>query len=175
MSKKLLVMSALMAAGLQLGCAHKLPRSDGAALAKPDMPPCLTNADCRIAVYVSIGAAQECHVQLLFGKVTVAPVKRPKVVWRIEKADPDGDDFDYRFKFDPTADPAVYGIDIVGNDPTQDFDQPDYDNGNNRKFKWKSKHDRRMGFDYKVNVERRSLPHGRWSDCKLLDPRIVND
>ena len=176
MRKKLLLMSASLAAVLQLGCANRVEGLDvsAAPISKPDMAPCTSHADCRIAVYVSIGANQECQVQLLFGTVTVAPVKHPKVVWRIEKADPDGDDFDYRFKFDPNAHPPVYGVDIVGNDPSQDFEAPDHDNGNTGKFKWQSKHLRKKAFDYTLNVERKPR-HGSWSDCALLDPRIVNN
>lgn len=164
--------------GALYGCAadpgHRFNGPDMHTLAKPDMPPCKTNNDCRIAVYASIGPNGECNVQVLFDKITVAQKKYPKVVWRIEVVDPDGDDYDYRFKLDTTVTPPVYGIEIIGNDPALDFEDPGYDQGS-RKFKWQSKHLRNKSFDYKIHVERRLNNRDRWVDCLLLDPRIVNE
>ena len=142
MNKKLITMGVL-AAALQLGCSSMQGFGVESKFAKPDLPPCDTNADCRITVYATIDASQQCVVQLLYGKITVAKVRHPKVVWRLEKADPDGDNFHYRFK------PEV-GIVIVGNDPSKDFDDPGYDNGNDHRFKVRSKNLRKKAFEYEV-------------------------
>lgn len=171
------LLGTLSSVGLLLGCAEQGGLMHAQAVhtaSKLDMTPCATNADCRVAVYASIGPTGECNVQVLFDKITVAKSKQPKVVWRIEPADPDGDDYDYQFKLDTSVTPPIYGIQLVGNDPSQDFDDPGYDQGS-RKFKWKSKHLRQKSFDYEINVQRSPRHQDRWSDCKVLDPRIVND
>ena len=168
MRKNLLLVSVAIAAVLQLGCAQRGPGPGMRALVKPDMAPCLSNNDCRVPVYVSVAANGECRVQMLFETVTVGQGKQPMVVWRLEKADPDGDSFDYRF--DPNT-----GVVIEQNNPATDFDNPGHMGGNPRKFMWKSKNLRRMGFDYAMTVQRRANPADAWSNCRLLDPRIVNE
>ena len=168
MRSTLLLITVTSAALLQLGCA--MPRGGGTMhpLAKPDMAPCRTNADCRVATYASVGPAGECRVQMLVDTVTIAAGRHPNVVWWLEKADPDTDHFEYRF------DPAR-GVTIERNDPATDFDEPGYLNGHERRFKWKSKNLRRMSFEYGMQVQRRAGPSEAWSDCRLIDPKIVND
>jgi len=168
MRPTLLLITITSAALLQLGCAM-LRSGDGEhPLAKPDMAPCRTNADCRVPAYVSVGPIGECLVQMLVETVTIAAGRQPMVVWRLEKSDPDGDHFDYRF--DPDR-----GVSIRGKNPATDFDDPGYMNGNARKFMWKSRNQRPMRFEYAMLVQRRASPSEPWSDCRLLDPKIVND
>ena len=168
MRSTLLLITVTSAALLQLGCA--LPRGGHGTmpLTKPDMAPCRTNADCRVPAYVSVGPAGECLVQMLVETVTIAAGRQPMVVWRLEKSDPDGDRFDYRF--DPTR-----GVSIEGNNRATDFDDPGYMSGNDRKFMWKSKNLRRKSFEYTMLVQRRASASEPWSDCRLLDPKVVND
>ena len=135
---------------------------------KPDMAPCTTNADCRVPAYVSVGPRGECRVQMLVETVTVGRGVHPFVVWRLEKADPDGDAREYRFA-------ASGGVRIVGNDRARDFDLPGYRDGNERTFVWRSRNERSMGFDYTMAVQRRAAGQEAWADCALLDPRIVNE
>jgi hypothetical protein len=157
-----------IASALQLGCAYRVAEHGMVATAKPDMAPCASNLDCHVPVYVSVGAAGECNVHLLFGKVTVAKVFRPKVIWLIEKAQPLTDNYLYRF------DPAV-GIDILNNVRATDFDEPGFDSGIDRRFKWVSRNLRFSDHDYTVSVQRRATATDPWSACTLLDPKIVND
>lgn len=170
MNRSMLLAVTTLAAGLQFGCAHPMGGPGVHAQSKPDMAPCTSNLDCRVPVYVSVGAAQECSVQVLFEKVTVAKTWKPRVVWRIEKADPTGDNFEYRFDKD-------YGVVIKNYDPLTDFDDKGYDGGNERRFKWRSLNGRsyRMEFDYEIRVERRASEADPWTPCTVYDPKIVND
>jgi hypothetical protein len=168
MRMSMLLTIVAFASTLQSGCAHRLAGPGMIAAAKPDMAPCASNLDCHVPVYVSVGAAGECNVHLLFGKVTVAKVWRPKVIWLIEKVDPVGDNYLYRF------DPAL-GVDIKNNDPVTDFADPGFDGGIDRRFKWVSRNLRYSDHDYNVNVQRRVTAADPWSACTLLDPKIVNE
>ena len=168
MNRSLGLIGATMVAALQFGCAHPVAATGAGTAVKPDMAPCATNLDCHVPVYVSVGAAGECNVHLLFGKVTVAKVFRPKIIWFIEKANPLGDNYLYRF------DPAL-GINILNNIPATDFADPGFDGGMDRRFKWVSKNLRFSDHDYTVSVQRRATATDPWSDCSLLDPKIVNE
>lgn len=168
MRMSMLLTIVAFASTLQSGCAHRLAGPGMIATAKPDMAPCSSNLDCHVPVYVSVGTAGECNVHLLFGKVTVAKVFRPKVIWLIEKAQPLSDNYLYRF------DPAV-GIDILNNILATDFADPGFDAGIDRRFKWVSRNLRFSEHDYTVSVQRRATATDPWSACTLLDPKIVND
>ena len=158
----------LLAAGLQFGCAHDQARTVQAADTKPPKKTCVKNKDCKIDVYVSIGANQECQVQLLVGLVSIAKGAKVDVVWTLSPVDDAGDDFEYRF--DPAA-----GVTIAGNDPGQDFEVKGA-SGNGQKFTWKSKNLRLMNvpYDYEVLVQRRPKSTVTWFNCTRLDPRIIN-
>ena len=114
MGKTALIAIAAVAAGLQMGCSSVLTTSNSA---RAGLFKCGDSGDCRTGVYVSVGDDGDCIVQVLVEKVTIGQGKRPKVVWHLEKADPEGDRFKYQFE--PTL-----GIVIVGNNPTQDFESP---------------------------------------------------
>ena len=101
MHKNLLLIAVSAAALLQLGCALPGASPGMSALAKPDMAPCRSNADCQVPAYVSVAPNGDCVVQMLVETVTIARGYQPHVVWRIEKSDPDRDPFDYRF--DPSS------------------------------------------------------------------------
>ena len=163
------VMSSMILVLLQFGCAHE-PARVAATVAKPDMPPC-AGATCRVPVLVTVPDAGGCNVLVPYGNVTVAKRNRPRVVWYVVKADPSTDHFHYQFR-------AGDGIDIINNDPAYDFDLPDYEpHGNPSQFKWDSVNGRRdpKTFNYEVNVQQSPNPHGPWTDCTKLDPKITND
>lgn len=153
------------------GCAGSSPGGDAALRPspKPDMAPCTTDADCVVPTYASIGPKGECRVQMRVETVTVARGVHPFVVWRLEKADPQSDRNDYRFA-------AVGGVRILGNDRARDFDLPGYQSGDERMFVWHSRNERAVKLDYTMNVQRRApTEYAPWTDCALLDPKIVNE
>lgn len=159
--------TALLAAGLQFGCAHSPLRTAQAADTKPPKRTCEKNKDCKIDVYVSLGANQECQVQLLVGLVSIARGAKVNVVWTLKPVDDEAEAFEYRF--DPAA-----GVTIAGNDPNSDFELIGA-NGNGQKFTWKSKNKRPTpAYDYELLVQRRANGSVQWFDCTRLDPKIIN-
>ena len=165
MGKTALIAIAAVAAGLQMGCSSVLTTSNSA---RAGLFKCGDSGDCRTGVYVSVGDDGDCIVQVLVEKVTIGQGKRPKVVWHLEKADPEGDRFKYQFE--PTL-----GLVIVGNNPTQDFEIPVADGPH--KFVTRSIN-RRLGpttFKYTAQIQRRARDEDRWMNCTLLDPKIIND
>ena len=158
----------LLAAGLQFGCAQNQMHAAQVADTKPPKKTCVKNKDCKIDVYVSLGANQECQVQLLAGLVSIAKGAKVDVVWTLKPVDDADDDFEYQF--DPVA-----GVTIAGNDPINDFEVKGA-SGNGQKFTWNSKNKRAMvdPYDYELLVQRRAKGSVPWFNCTRLDPRIIN-
>ena len=158
----------LVAAGLQFGCAHDPLRAALAADTKPPKKTCVKNKDCKIDVYVSLGANQECQVQLLVGLVSIARGAKVDVVWTLKPVDDADDDFEYQF--DP-----VTGVTIAGTDIRPDFELKG-SSANGQKFTWKSKNLRAMvdPYDYELLVQRRAKGAVAWFNCTRLDPKIIN-
>ena len=169
MRRRWMIWVGALVALLPLGCAYNGGAASGMrAATKPDMAPCTTDADCVVPTYASVGPGGECQVQMRVETVTVGRGVHPFVVWRLEKADPRSDRHDYRFA-------AVGGVRIVGNDRARDFDLPGYQNGDERSFVWRSRNERPVRLDYTMAVQRRASDTEPWTDCALLDPRIVNE
>lgn len=183
MAIQLLRLSALLSVLLQLGCA-----SGGAHVKtvyefppKLDTLPCDSNGNCKVVVYVRVTASDKCEAMAEYATVKVMAGKTPKMRWDIEPREP-GHVYDYRFAFEPTSHPPVYGIEIVNNTPL-DFDAPGYERtffgkDDKTKFKWDNKHGRSLPhdpFSYNLHVQR--SPHNQevWSDCTPIDPKIIND
>jgi len=167
MNKTVLSIGAVIAAAaLQSGCAQRIghmhPR---AALA--ERPPCKTDGNCPLWVYVSPKNAASCEVVVAFETVRVAKTWHPTVLWKLDALDEE-DAYVYRFH------PAD-GIVIQGNDPGTDFNNG-HPSGDD-KFSWKSVHGRPKEFKYTVTVQHRlRADHGaQFTDCAFLDPKIVND
>jgi hypothetical protein len=184
MRKKLLLMSALMAAGLQLGCAPLPIRIETITPFPPKTQThvCDNNGTCKVVVYARATSESKCEVMAEYYEVRVAAGWTPTMMWEINPIDT-GHPYDYRFALEPSATPPVYGIEILGNTP-QDFANPDYGRkwiffADDTKFKWDDRHQRSLPsapFDYNLHVLR--SPHNKddWStECDKVDPRIVND
>jgi hypothetical protein len=165
MNKVFLLTSALIVSATQFGCADKLMGPGGHMRLLGERPPCSTDRDCPVPVYVSVGQGQSCVVEVSFEAVRVSKGKHPKVVWNLVSLDP-ADGFEYQFD-------RTLGIDIDRNDPTQDFD--DGQRQGDGKFSWRSVNKRPRDFKYTVNVERRTGHSGSWVNCPPLDPKIIND
>jgi hypothetical protein len=160
-------MGIALAAPLLHGCASAPPVAPIAAAAKQPLQRCTSDADCRVPTFVGSGPGGACWVQMHVDTVTVARGVHPFVVWELQKADPhDGDEV--RFV-------QAGGVRIVGNDRARDFDLPGYRNGNERTFVWRSRNERAVSLDYTVAVQRRAPNDYGWTDCALLDPKIVNE
>ena len=163
MYMKLLMTCALLAVGLLTGCGSMVNKFD---VPRAVTQKCASDDECFVGVYASVGNEGECVVQTLVDDIKVGNRKYPKVTWHLEKADPENDPFDYQF------DPVV-GIVIVGNVPSQDFEDPKP--AGKLKFKTKSVHARPSSFKYTVQVQRSLSYKVSWSPCTLLDPRIINE
>jgi hypothetical protein len=145
MAIQLLRLSALLSVLLQLGC------TSGGAQVKTvyEFPPkrdtleCNNDGNCAVVVHVRVTASDKCEAMAEYKTVTVKAGKTPKMRWDIEPLEP-GHVYDYRFAFEPTLHPPVYGIEIVNNTPS-DFDAPGYEKtffgkDDKTKFKWDNKH-----------------------------------
>lgn len=165
MNKTFLLTIALIATATQFGCAHRPMGPGGHMRALMERPPCSTDRDCPVPVYVSVGQGQSCVVRVSFETVRISQGKHPKVVWNLESLDP-GDGYDYQFD-------RALGVVIDRNDPTQDFE--DGHREGDGKFSWKSVNRRQGDFKYTVNVARRTGHAGSWVNCTPLDPKMIND
>ena len=152
MSIRLLRLGASLVVLLQLGCAavaippariHEFPP-------KKDTLKC-DNGNCKAAVYARIAALDACEVMPEYKTMKVLAGWKPTMMWKIEKVDRAGDKYDYRFDFRSSVAPPIYGVYIVGNDPTQDFDGPGYGIVSSQEdksiFKWNNKHGRSLPKD----------------------------
>ena len=162
MNKVFLKTGAIVAMGLQLGCAQPV-RPDFRAATHPTCG----DGNCNIPVYVETDSTSACIVQVPFDEVHIGRGKKPLVVWGLEPVDTtDG----YNYQFTPSEGvffkppPPVTPDDFVPG-PAMGPD----------KFSWKSVHGRSGRFNYGVKVQRRAGHVGIWQDCPTLDPRIVND
>ena len=172
----LVLCQALAACAPMVVDSNTVPDFPRGALAKPTLE-CVGN--CKIDVFARINADGRCEVLPEYDAVRVPARKTPKMTWRIESLMP-AKTHDFRFEFDPATTPPRYGIEILRNDPSKDFDDPGYDKDfiffpNKMKFKWQNKHERPGTFDYNIVVSSSPRDKDTWSPCKPLDPRIIND
>lgn len=168
-----------LAALLMAGCGHMVAGPG----VKVDFPPKQAEVtcppDCKVTVHARIALNDACEVMAEVDTIRVPALEKRKIMWQIKELPGSAGHYDYKFDFQPTSVPPVYGVDIVGNTP-QDFEKPDYERGSGHaeidKFKWDDKHDRpKVSFNYDLNVLR--SPHGLndWKPCTSIDPKIAND
>lgn len=131
---------------------------------------------CFVKVFARIEDDGTCAVKPEYDTIDVAAATTPNMLWLIDSID-HGNRYDYRFAFDPTATPKVYGIDILGNTP-RDFVGPNYGHADKKSFMWQNVHGRSLPdapFDYLIKVERSPRGLNQWSPCAVVDPRIINE
>ena len=170
--RELLIIATVAASLLNAGCAQPL---GGPTVMKTDKN-CTGPGVCQIGVTATSVSASQCTVESEAKDIHVPPGAHPKIRWQVKAAVP-SEPYDYQFVFAPMSDPPIYGLTIVDNDPTQDFEYPGYDHGDTKSFMWTSVHRRTMSFDYGLVVVRtpRGKPSGVPLFCQMVDPKIYND
>ena len=170
---------AALAALLMAGCCH-MAAGPGVMVDFPTKQAEVScSSTCKVVVHARIAPHEVCEVMAEVETIRVPALQRPKIIWIIKKLDPSTDHYDYKFDFQPTSVPPVYGVDIKGNNPLKDFQNPGYEHASGHvetdKFKWDDKHDQVLTFTYDLNVLR--SPHNQedWKPCKSVDPKIAND
>ena len=184
MRKKLLLMSALMAAGLQLGCTPMVVRIDAITPFPQKMQTkvCDNNGTCKILIYARAASEGKCEVMAQYEEVRVPDRWAPKMMWQVNPIDM-GHPYDYKFELVLSLAPPRYGIEILGN-TSQDFANPDYGRKfiffpDDTKFTWDNMHGRSLpSAPFKYNLHVLRSPHNQtdWSTtCDQVDPKIVNE
>lgn len=135
---------------------------------------------CIVPAYVYT-RGNNCEVRIEFKEVQVKKHtdqgKKVRVIWLLVNGDL-GDADDYRFA--PTGGVTLNkNADNVPNDLGKDFNTPDVDNQDARRFKWNSVHKRVSPgdvkpFPYAANAERRDRQTDAWLPCRPVDPTISN-
>lgn len=164
---------------LMAGCGHMVAGPG----VKVDFPPKQAEVtcppDCKVTVHARIALNDACEVMAEVDTIRVPALQKPKIMWQIKKLDPSTDHYDYKFDFQPTSVPPVYGVDINRNNPLMDFQNPGYERASGHvetdKFTWDDKHDQVLTFTYDLNVLRSLHNQEDWKPCKSIDPKIAND
>ena len=182
MRHPLLFASAFVIVALQSACSPFRVMTADIPPVKAAAVDCNSNGTCDIPVYVYLGENDRCLAMPSVATVVVKQGKTPKLSWSIKEYPNQRPQYDYRFILKPATTPPVYGIGIVNNDPTKDFNAPDYDDDGHggkdkSKFKWKDLNARSglYSFDYVVNIERSLHNANDWFPCTPIDPKIINE
>jgi hypothetical protein len=132
---------------------------------------------CVVPVYAGPNptSAVFCDARTDFAEIMVPDrTNKIRVIWLLVNGTL-GDQAAYRFApgagivIGPTADGKT------AHNPAMDFNGPDYDNQDIRRYKWTSVHKRvDIAFTYQINVERYDPVKDRWIPCTQVDPTISN-
>jgi hypothetical protein len=156
----------LVAGVLVSGCAggrhHHMMGGDRSFVPALVCPP--QACDAYVNVWTDSGGT--CRLQVSDNTIRVPRNSSPVLTWQLRQLN-QTDGYDYRFN-------AASGIEFKSSSPitAQDFDNKQA--VGHDKYRWRSVNGRAGEFFYNVNVQRKD-GSGTWSDCPVLDPRIVND
>jgi hypothetical protein len=133
---------------------------------------------CVIPVYAYQLPNGACQTFVPFKEVHVAQKKKTRLVWLLVNSNVN-DAHEYRFNpgkgvvllpNDSTSPPTT-------NDPALDFNGPDDDGADSRRFKWNSVHGRlnTFGFPYAIVAQMRDPGGGQPLQCLPADPTVTNE